>query len=310
MRLEKEELNKILNTKLVYRDSLDLPSNVTFGIEIESDRVSYNKIKEKLRGKNINWSVQYDSSIYTGAEIDSPILKDSKTTWQELKTVCALLKQSHAKITPYTGGHVHVGTHIFHDDIESLKIFLETYMIYEPLLFRFWYGEYLTGRSGMKRYATQIQRFLYANMDFFMKCNSLKEILDLLKFSNKYCAVNFLNVKDISTYSFKNTIEFRAGNGTHKPVIWQNYVNLSTKLLLFSKRKDIDTDFLDWKVRNLALSETNYMLYEGIDLKEMFEFVNLVFTSETDKLYFARQYLKDMRFGYGFNSKLSRKFIK
>ena len=32
MRLEKEELNKILNTKLVYRDSLDLPSNVSFGI--------------------------------------------------------------------------------------------------------------------------------------------------------------------------------------------------------------------------------------------------------------------------------------
>ena len=51
MRLEKEELNKILNTKLVYRDSLDLPSNVSFGIEIESDRVSYNKIKEKLRKK-------------------------------------------------------------------------------------------------------------------------------------------------------------------------------------------------------------------------------------------------------------------
>ena len=94
MRLEKEELNKILNTKLVYRDSLDLPSNVSFGIEIESDRVSYNKIKEKLRGKNINWSVQYDSSIYTEAEIDSPILKDSKTTWQELKTVCALLTKS------------------------------------------------------------------------------------------------------------------------------------------------------------------------------------------------------------------------
>lgn len=139
MRLEKEELNKILNTKLVYRDSLDLPSNVSFGIEIESDRVSYNKIKEKLREKNINWSFQYDSSIYTEAEADSLILKDSKTTWQELKTVCALLKQSHAKITPYTGGHVHVGTHIFHDDIESLKIFLETYMIYEPLLFRFWY---------------------------------------------------------------------------------------------------------------------------------------------------------------------------
>ena len=47
-----------------------------------------------------------------------------------------------------------------------------------------------------------------------------------------------------------------------------------------------------------------------LDLKEMFEFVNLVFTSETDKLYFARQYLKDMRFGYGLDSKLSRKFIK
>lgn len=51
MRLEKEELNKILNTKLIYRDSLNLPSNVSFGIEIESDRVSYNKIKEKLRKK-------------------------------------------------------------------------------------------------------------------------------------------------------------------------------------------------------------------------------------------------------------------
>lgn len=208
------------------------------------------------------------------------------------------------------GGHVHVGTHILHDDIESLKIFLEIYMIYEPVLFRFWYGQYLTGRSGMKRYATQIQHFLYANMDFLMECNSLKEILDLLKFSNKYCAVNFLNVKDISTYSFKNTIEFRAGNGTLEPVIWQNYVNLATKLLLFVKRKDIDIDFLAWKVRNLVLSNSLYMLYEGIDLKEMIEFVNLIFTREIDKLYFARQYLKDMRFGYRNEAKLSRKFIK
>ncbi len=52
------------------------------------------------------------------------------------------------------------------------------------------------------------------------------------------------------------------------------------------------------------------MLYEGIDLKEMIEFVNLIFTREIDKLYFARQYLKDMRFGYRNEAKLSRKFIK
>ena len=310
MQLKKDELNRILNTKLVYRDTLNLPSNVLFGIEIESERINCSKIKESLMENGLEWLAGIDLSVYSGAEVVSPVLKDEEKTWEELKIVCELMRKNHAKITPCSGGHVHVGAHVLDGDIDAFKIFLKTYMIYEPIILRFWYGEYLTGRSGMRCYANQIQHFLYDNMELIMKCDNLKEILSLLKFSNKYCAVNFLNMIDIKTYSFRNTIEFRGGNGTLEPVIWQNYVNLATKLLLFVKRKDIDIDFLDWKVRNLVLSNSLYMLYEGIDLKEMIEFVNLIFTWEIDKLYFARQYLKDMRFGYGNEAKLSRKFIK
>ncbi len=67
--------------------------------------------------------------------------------------------------------------------------------------------------------------------------------------------------------------------------LWDLVVQHIKNMFILMKIKDIDTSFLDWKVRNLTLSDSRYILYEGIDLK-------------------------DMRFVYGKEAKLSRKFIK
>lgn len=46
----------------------------------------------------------------------------------------------------------------------------------------------------------------------------------------------------------KNTIEFRWPNASSNHVIWQNNINTCTKMLKSSR--NLDTDFLDYKLSN------------------------------------------------------------
>jgi len=105
---------------------------------------------------------------------------------------------------------------------------------------------------------------------------------------------NFQNVFPYQAHSFtpNNTIEFRCPNGTLNPIIWQNNVNLFTKLLLFCKEESYQPEVVEAreKINNHKYMKLEW--YDEIYLQQALEFSDLIFSNNLDKIYFLKQYLK------------------
>ena len=302
-------LVEVENYFLEYREKINLPSNVTFGVEIEYEGVSRVKTN-KFIDKNLKgWISKDDDSLQSGGEVTSPIMKDQVKYWQELKKVCEYLSKKGADTSHNAGGHIHIGANVLGYDVEAWRVFLKLYTVYENVIFRFVYGEYFSGRRELLKYAPPTADFIYRLMPLINKAKSEHDIKNILLLLTKkrHVALNFDNV------GFrKNTFEFRSPNASTNAVIWQNNINAVSKMLVSSKDKVLDEEFLDYKLEHeyFPYSENGY-LYDVVNLKNVLEFVDLVFDNNLDKIYFLRQYLKNFQDNYGLSLVIkSKKFVK
>lgn len=272
------------------RSSLLLPSDVTFGVEIEFEYANMNKLRNLLEVNGITWTLAYDYSLNDGAELDSPVLTDKETSYKQISKVCNVVKQC-ATSGPSSAGHIHIGSHIL-KNYKSWYNFLKLWMIYENVIYRFLYGEYLTPRERILKYAFPIQRLLNADFKKLHKNNdSLKELISTIS-HERYQGVNF---KRVTSYQYEenNTIEFRAPNATLNPTIWQNNINFLTKLLLYTSSSNYNSDIILERQRKNELKYANISLYNQIYLEQALELADAIFTNNLDKLYFLRAYLKN-----------------
>lgn len=309
-------LTEVEQYLLEYRDTLNLPKNVTFGCEIEYEGLSKEKTDKYIRRELHDWSSDIDYSLDSGGEVKSPVMTDDIKYWRELRNVCKYLSKKGADTVHYAGGHIHVGTCILGQKIETWRQFLKMYALYESVIFRFAYGDKINGRKMQMHYARPIADILYYCFDDIDKLTSVRHLRDILidvqedrRYAINFCNVDFRNPKDNHK---KNTIEFRNPNATTNAIIWQNNINTFTKMLLTAKQGNLDEDFLDYKLSNeFILFKTDECLYNVIDLKRVLEFVDLVFDNNLDKVYFLRQYLKDLRDGYNLNTMVrAKRFTK
>lgn len=300
----------IENYFLEYRDKLNLPNDVTIGVEIEYERLR-KKIIDKFIEKKLlsKWTSKTDVSLFLGGEITSPIMTDSPECWKELKIVCDYLKKRRVDTLHNAGGHIHIGAHILGEDIEAWKNFLKLYTIYENILLRFFYGDKISGRKKMTKYAQPIADKLYQRLDKINETQALEDIKKITALS-KFWALNFNNTEfyNINNNVNMNTIEFRSPNATTNAIIWQNNINTVSKMLISSRNKVIDEEFLDYKLKHEfhSYAENSY-LYNDINLKNVLEFVDLIFVNNLDKAYFLRQYLKDFQENYDFKKAVKAK---
>lgn len=273
------------------RDKLNIPSSITFGLELEFEDAKVAKIKHVLREmlNNSNWLIKSDLSLKCGAEINSPILNDNNNSWQELKEVCDIVKNL-AEIQENCGGHIHIGTQILGDNKETWLNFIKMWSVYENIIFRFLYGEFLNARSNISQFAKPMAKNFIRHYRALYNC-SLDRIINGLN-HEKYQAVNLKNVDldFLAEEKSYNTIEFRSPNGTLNPIIWQNNVNFLVKFLLYCKSSFFNDDIVE-KRRNIKTIE-NIKLYDEIYLEQALELCDMVFTNNLDKVYFLRQYLK------------------
>lgn len=302
----KELLVQVENTNLSYRDTLNIPPEVTFGVEIEYENASKLLTDLYTRFYLNNWFSKTDESVASGGEMASPILHDDKNSWQQLQKICHFLKVERVNTCENAGGHIHVGAFILGDDISAWQHFLYTWMTYEHILFRFFYGDKLNGRKRMDTYASPIAEKLST---YLKDINNSSTVFCLLMNCRRKRneAVNFLNVdyNNIYNQKNKNTIEFRCPNATAEEVVWQNNINTCTKLLLAVKKKTFDIGTFQIK------EPPNKIFYREICLKDALEFVDLIFDNNLDKLYFLRQYLKNFETYRGDKvTVLSKKFWK
>ncbi len=297
-----ELLVQIESYDLEYRDSLGLPDDTTFGIEIEYEKVSKFIVDRFIKNNFCNWKSKFDFSIIIGGEIVSPILYDTEDFWNEIKNICQFLEKKNAYTQGNAGGHVHVGAHILGNDQNKWSVFLKLWAIYEHVLFRFSYGDKINGRRYLMNFASPIadllRREIMHNFDnphrYFNSLNDVMNALMLTDLDDKFHSVNFkqLAILCIDEMVPKNTIEFRIGNATTHEVIWQNNINTFTKMMLSSSPSILDEDFLDYKLRHEFISIRDIYLYDEIFLKDALEFVDLIFDNNLDKVYFLRQYFK------------------
>ena len=298
---ELQDLMYYLNNHLLtLRETLGLKKDITFGMELEYEHVDNREgIIDALRRNHLDssWDIKSDGSLgCNGGEISSPILKDCQNHWANLSKVCKILSR-HASIDTKSGGHIHVGANIFEGDSQSLLNFLKIWSVYENIIFRFTYGNFLTPRESQKRYAPSMYKeFLDVVDDYDDMTVGINRVLNRVN-NDKYQAVNFKHVNDFSEYGNYNTVEFRCPNGTLDPVIWQNNLNLFVKLIQYSKRDDFNNDLINErrKINEDFVESDND--FTKIYLRQALEFADLIFFNNADKIYFLRQYLKNYQCG-------------
>ncbi len=300
------------NYFLEYRDKLNLPKDVTIGIEIEYEGILKKFTDQFIENKLSGWHSKRDSSLSSGGEITSPIMTDEIKCWKELKMVCDYLTKRGADTLHNAGGHIHIGACVLGNDIKAWKYFLKLYIAYENVLFRFAYGDKISGRQTIFKYAPPIAGELYYRLNKINDARNVSDINWTISSNERYAALNFCNVDfdNLNSRYYKSTLEFRNPNSTTDKVIWQNNINAFAKMLVSSRNKVMDEEFLDYKLKHEFYPYSgNEYLYNDVNLKNVLEFVDLVFDNNLDKIYFLRQYLKDFQENYGIKTAVKAKKI-
>lgn len=283
---------------LRYRQVLDVEKYITFGLEIEFEHITDSNIKNNIKKifPTKEWIYKDDDyDLENGAEINTPILNNDKTTWQDIKTVCNYIEQV-ADIGNSSGGHIHIGSQILENNRDYWLRFLMLWSTYENIIFRFGYGEYLKERSNILLFAKPLSKDIWSDYTYFK--NSLLDlplILEDLKLPTKFNALNFNNIDSFNNDVFKdrNTIEFRNFNGTLNPIIWQNDFNFLTHFLNYAKSNNFNYELIDKRHNLLKKGYDNFKFYNEIMLEQALELADLIFNNNLDKIYFLKQYLKN-----------------
>lgn len=297
-----------------YQDNLSFNENVSIGVEIEFEKIkNINDIicyfyDLKL---NLDWDIKNDSTLIHGKEINSPILFGSKETWDDLKKVCKFVRR-HGDIGNRSGGHIHIGAHLFDCNVLYLLNFIKLWTVYENVLFRYLYGDFLTYRDSITSFAYPIADKLNNICNNFNISSDFRSLLQELS-NDRYMAVNFDNIKSNKRFDKKiverNTIEFRSPNGSCEEVIWQNNINALVNLVLYSTNSNFDMDIINKRGSEVKNIYSDIHLYSEIFLEQALELCDLIFNNNLDKINFLRQYLKN----YQISNKVMKKtknFIK
>ena len=300
---------------LEYRNTLNIGNDALFATEIEFEDANRKNIEQELikRFPDERWIVKDDGSLFNGGEINSPPFNDNKEAWDELKMVCDIVSNN-AKILENTSGHVHVCMNIFGNNPKYWRNFALLWMTYENIITRFLYGEFTSPRADMEKYASPIALDLIRKLDKLedrSKMSCAYYIVKLLNSENeKRRSINFKHADSTELYNYdrevnKNTIEFRSGNGTFNPIIWQNYINLLVKLLQYAKSDNFNEQIILNRLETIKnkmqldnpFYKINIKQYSYIYQDQALELADLIFNNNLDKIYFLRQYYKDGSIG-------------
>lgn len=279
----------------MYKKTLKLPKDVTFGIEIEFESASYDWVEYYLHewNKEKNYVLDKRFLIYEemtvidkvrderfGGEVISPILKDNIQTWKDIREVCILLSNLDAKCGEKTGAHIHFGSQILGDNPINWVNLIKLWTIYEDDIYKFSSGYSEKIRSGVFEYAKPLkEKFLKILTDFNIdSIENLNAFLFLFNIERKTGGIDFTNVMFGQFYK-NNTIEIRCPNGTVDYEIWQNNINFFAHFLLYCRDLKFDTEFIDAVLQGKVKTNVEDLL-------------DMIYSGKQDKKDFMKQYLK------------------
>ena len=318
-KLNSDDLKEILiyldRYYLEYRDGIGIDKNITFGIEIEmehfkgtvDDHWPFQLKVNEIVGNN-SWEVTNDITLNWGREIVSEKLVDCESVWRILRDVCNFASL-YGEIDFKSAAHIHIGSQILGNNPVYWYRFFKLWSIYENVIYRFGYGEYLTHRNNIYRHAKPAASFFDSRLSVMEERidDGLNKMLCSIKTSDmsidslKYYGASYWhmladkhynNFEDYSKINYGCTLEFRCPNGTLNEIIWQNNVNFFAKLMLYCKSDKFDEDILNRRRVEVYGIFSNLWEYSKVYLDEVLELSDLIFDNNLDKIYFLRQYLK------------------
>ena len=292
-------------------EKLGLPDDFKFGIELEAFNVKTKgknglysgESAEFIKSKNWHMATRREESLVGegGAELVSPILRDTKEDWENISAMCEQIKKfpgkkgENAVANSKCGLHVHFDSQCLSKDPNKMRNFLRLYAESEELLYKMCNdkndplrkgaitkdlkGTHIVSalwRNGMaaptgKKILKQIENgTLKVSYKNFGKLRMLfsKYKLD----ERRYTGLNLTNIGNTK----KNTIEFRMANGTLDPeVIKQNvflYASLINTSIKMTENPEIYNDRL-----------SNFYKTDVTEKEKAQNFLNLIMDDPTDK---------------------------
>lgn len=270
--------SQLINSPMEFRSKLTLPHKANFGLELELDKVDLLEVRE-LVGRNIggDFSVKNDKSLTTGmnAEINTPVLRNSKATWELLKRMGELLKKINASYDRCSFQVNFDGSLL--PSVEDRVRFLKIYAMYEDIVYRFSKGEDLSYRDSLEEYASPIILTLKGVL-------SINNDAVVEMFSNQKRYGICFKTKDC------DLIEFRTPNMTDNVCLWQNYVTFFYYLLNLVHSGKINMREVDEYISSYSRI---YILenYEKEKEEKALQLSKKLFCNSTDRINFMHQYL-------------------
>jgi hypothetical protein len=208
---------------------IKLPSDMTIGIEIESEGKSSEYIMKMTDTLAKGWKCKHDGSLSDGmgVEVVSPVLSGTDTRMtKSIKRVCQSLEILGQTTSGRCGGHVHIGADYLKSE-GAFENLVEIVGNTEEILYAISNAKGEKPRSGVGGYARPISQNIEKIADENISLDSQEDRIEFAKrvqgtdSRRRYFLVNFLNLGNN-----KNTIEFRLANGIVDGNTWIENINL------------------------------------------------------------------------------------
>ena len=296
--LSKTELislfTRINEMPLTFRCRLNIPSNISFGNEIEIEGITLNRAS--LITELFNDSVGlYGEDRYevhpeqtAAAEIVTPVLTNRVHHWTTFKSMYELLCETGATIGENTSSHIHTGSNLINTP-GKLSLLLKTLVVFEPIIFKFGYGildkprEYLTSRLTYSIFSPMMTpKRVCAFTDELDHYNHNDKNAMGAKFSEfirpdlAFRPVFNFNNFDFSKLHYgiaveepnsEDHFEVRCFNGTLRPEIAQNNISLIISIVAAVINGKIDEEYINREYEKYRKKRYNFdtkfaILYE------------------------------------------------
>ena len=146
--------SELKETPFSYRPILTIPTDINFGLEIEIEDIDHDLIVKQVQEEfGTSFKVKKDVSLRKdyNAEIITPVLQNTKETWEMLKKLTELIKT----LKPT---YDNCSFQINYDasllpTIEDKIRFIKLFAVYEDIIYRFSKGEDYSYRDSLIDYA-------------------------------------------------------------------------------------------------------------------------------------------------------------
>ena len=253
------------------KNRIELPENMTIGMEIESvgnnsmliiEGFSYGDWKSKKE-----WDLGEE-----GCEVISPPMNSTEEYSQQIYTVNNMLIGLGQTANVKCGGHVHIGADYLTSKqaYDNLK---DIYCITEKILYVITNEKGTIPRPGILENAVMLSDELKRTIAFksydIIDENQLDKFIEVWKdsqfeiagrkraYDGRSTGLNMLNVNNV-----KNTIEFRFPNGTLNPEMWIDNINLLGGIVTISQ------ELAEIQERDAKTQEESYKLEIFENLKK------------------------------------------